>query len=333
MNNNILIGHLGWDGCHFLGSCLTMSDEVYCNNLTLRGKVEYFFKNMSKISRVDGKPVWNDVFMFHSTSYQSENYIHYRNAWINDFESDFDEFESDSSSKQQTRISRLHVPIYYSLSKMMDKNISHPIADMFKSKHFICLVNTQLFVALRSIKLEKDNRIDGSWDENFAVIPDIKWYDKPLKVSDRFTNTLDIKKYQSLSEELKEDLKKYNHSNIDDLFNKTKLFKSDNELLKSMITHQWDCNWFLNEDETVENLKILYSDMGLGKLNEKLIRKMYRVWVDKMDYIKKWYIKDETNFTPSIDQQCPQGDWTSEKWSGEVMPSLMINNDTSFNDN
>jgi len=78
MNNNILIGHLGWDGCHFLASCLAMSDDVYFNHYTLRGKMEYFFKNMSNIIKVDGKPVWSDVFMFYGSSYQSNGYVHYR---------------------------------------------------------------------------------------------------------------------------------------------------------------------------------------------------------------------------------------------------------------
>ena len=85
MNNNILIGHLGWDGCHFLASCLTMSDEVYFNHHTLRGKIEYFFKNMANITKVDGKPVWSDVFMFYGSSYQSNGYVHYRQLLVNDF--------------------------------------------------------------------------------------------------------------------------------------------------------------------------------------------------------------------------------------------------------
>jgi hypothetical protein len=58
-----------------------------------------------------------------------------------------------------------------------------------------------------------------------------------------------------------------------------------------MITHEWDCNWFLTEDETIKNVKSLYSEMNLGKFNEKLIREMYKIWIRKIDYIKKSHVK------------------------------------------
>lgn len=289
-NDNILIGHLGWDGCHFLGSCLTMSDEVYFNNCTLRGKIEYFHKNMSYISWVNEEPIWSDVFMFYGTSYQTDGYVHYRHAWCNDIESDFEQFPEDSGSKQKVHISRLHVPVYYPLKKMLEKNISHPMMDMFKSKHFICLVNTSLFASLRSIKLEENDGIEGAWDDECAPIPDLKWFDGLLTDVDRMTNTLTVSAFRSLHEESKNEIKSYHKKNLDDLFNLTKLNKEDNDVLKTMITHEWDCNWFLDEDETIQGIKVLYSEMKLGKMNENLIRKMYRIWINKIDFIKNWYV-------------------------------------------
>jgi hypothetical protein len=291
-NNNILIGHLGWDGCHFLGSCLTMSDEVYFNNFTLRGKVEYFFKSISSIEKVDGKPIWNDVFMFFSTSYQTDGHIHYRHAWINDTDNNFEQFESNLGLKQKTCVSRLHVPVYYPLRNMIEKSISHPVMDMFKSKYFICLVNTHLFASLRSIKIEHDNRTQNDWDEGFAIIPDVKWFGGPLTEVDKITNSITVSEFQSLPSELQKKVISYRNSNLEELFNLTKLYKDDNDLLKTMITHQWDCNWFLTEEKTIEHIKFLYSEMNLGKCNEKLIRKMYKIWINKMDYIKKWHIND-----------------------------------------
>lgn len=291
-NNNILIGHLGWDGCHFLGSCLTMSDEVYFNNFTLRGKVEYFFKSISSIEKVDGKPIWNDVFMFFSTSYQTDGHIHYRYAWINGTDNNFEQFESDLGLKQKTCVSRLHVPVYYPLRNMIEKSISHPVMDMFKSKYFICLVNTHLFASLRSIKIEHDNRTPNDWDEGFAIIPDVKWFGGPLTEIDEITNSITVSEFQSLPAEVQKKVISHRNSNLEELFNLTKLYKDDNDLLKTMITHQWDCNWFLTEEETIEHIKFLYSEMNLGKCNEKLIRKMYKIWINKMDYIKKWHIND-----------------------------------------
>jgi len=292
MNNNILIGHLGWDGCHFLGSCLTMSDKVYFNNFTLRGKIKYFFKKMSSIEKVDEKPVWNDVFMFFGTSYQTDGYVHYRHAWINDPKNNFEQFEIDSRLKQKTSIFRLHVPIYYPLKDILGRNVSHPVSDMFRSKYFICLTNARLFSSLRSVKLENDNRVKGAWDDDCAPIPDVKWFDGSLTEVDRITNSITVSQFQSLPIKIKETIVSYHDSNLEDLFNRTKLHKPDNDLLKSMITHEWNCNWFLSEDETVDQVKFLYYKMNLGKCNEKLIRAMYKIWINKMDYIKKWYMRD-----------------------------------------
>jgi len=298
-NNNILIGHLGWDGCHFLASCLSMSDNVYFNHFTFRGKVEYFFKKISSISKVDGNPVWSDVHMFYGSSYQSNGYVHYRQLLVNDFVDTFEQFPTDSKPEQKTLVSRLHIPIYYPLSDMMERNVSHPIVDMFRSKYFVCLVNTKLFASLRSIKIQHDNRMTNSWDDGFAIIPDIKWYDGPLTEIDKITNSINVSEFQNLSKEEQETLKNHHKSNIDQLFDLTKLYKTDNDLLKTLVTHQWDCNWFLSEDETIENLKVFYSEINLGKLNEKLIRKMYKIWINKIDYLKNWYMgypSDDVSF-------------------------------------
>lgn len=305
INNNILIGHLGWDGCHFLGACLSMSDQVFFNNFTLRGKIEYFFKSMSSIEKVDGKPIWNDVFMFFGTSYQTEGHIHYRNVWINDIVNNFEQFESNMDSQQKTRISRLHVPVYYPLREMIEKNISHPIMDMFKSKYFICLINSHLFASLRSIKIQNDSRTHNDWDAEFATIPDVKWFGGPLTEVDEITNSITVSEFESLPKEVQEKVKLDRNSNLEDLFNLTKLHKEDNDLLKTKITHQWDCNWFLTEKETIQHVKRLYSEMDLGKCNEKLIGEMYKVWIRKMDYLKKWHINDpdKSDYVSPIDNE------------------------------
>lgn len=304
-NNNILIGHLGWDGCHFLGACLSMSDQVFFNNFTLRGKIEYFFKRMSSIEKVNGKPIWNDVFMFFSTSYQTEGHIHYRNVWVNDSVNNFEQFESNLDSQQKTLVSRLHVPVYYPLQEMMEKNISHPIMDMFKSKYFICLVNAHLFASLRSIKIQNDTKTPNDWDAEFAIIPDIKWFGGSLTEIDKITNSITVSEFQSLPKDVQERVKSNRNSNLEDLFNSTKLHKEDNDLLKTKITHQWDCNWFLTEEETIQHVKRLYSEMDLGKCNEKLIGEMYKVWIRKMDYLKKWHINDpdKSDYVSPIDNE------------------------------
>lgn len=308
MNNDILVGHLGWDGCHFLCSCITMSDEIYFNNFTLRGKIEYFFKNISTTNIIDKKPIWNDVYMFSSTSYETEGYVHYRQIWVNDVSTNFEQFEFDSRSYQKSLVSRLHLPIYYPLENMLQKNISHPVAKMFNSNHFICLVNSHLFASLRTIKIENDpsNPDDGDdySSSGFATLPDIKWFDGTLTEIDKITNSITVSEFQLLSKDIQEKVKLNRNSNLEDLFNSTKLHKCDNDLLKSMVTYEWDCNWFLVEDDTISHIKNLYSEMNLGRCNEKLISKMYKIWIKKMDYLKKWHINDpdKSNYISPVNE-------------------------------
>ena len=71
-----------------------------------------------------------------------------------------------------------------------------------------------------------------------------------------------------------------------------RLHNESKELLKPRITHRWDCNWFLTQDDTIDGIKLFYDQMNLGKVNEKLILKMYKIWIDRITYIKKFHITE-----------------------------------------
>lgn len=42
----------------------------------------------------------------------------------------------------------------------------------------------------------------------------------------------------------------------------------------------WDCRWYLNKQQTVDNVKILYDTLMLNDFNETLIGDFYQSWID-----------------------------------------------------
>jgi hypothetical protein len=299
-NNNILIGAEGLDGANFLVSCLSMSDKVYYNNCTLKEKIEFFFRGMSNIQKKNGLPIWSDVTMLFHTCARIKNDLRFSTHQSKKL------YESVKSTvNDKTLISKVAMPQPWPLKILMSKNPEDPLVKLFESKYFIGLVNPDLFISLRTL-LDDKEFVDDS-------IPDL----------DLFT----IQEFNLLSEEEKQRIKDNYRSGIERLF-KFKpdiptiharnmsnmechidyrkqhddvdinmdvvedLYNESNDFVKTMITYEWDCNWFLSEDETVENIKFLYSELNLGELNEKLIRKMHKTWIDRMDYIKRSHIKE-----------------------------------------
>jgi hypothetical protein len=297
MSNNILIGAEGVDGANFLACCLTMSDEVYFNNCSLNEKVEYFFNGMTHIEKRNTLPIWSDVSMLFQNCYHLRSKM---TLTANQSKTTYESVRSTLNNK--TLINKVSMPSFWPLDILKSKNPEDPIVKLFESKYFIGLINPDLFISLRTL-------LDNSDDSEFNL------------------NLLNVEEFNSLSEEIKESIKNNYQSGVERLFefnsdiptfdkwnmanmechidymnmrmNTEKmnndqmkdLYKKYNDLLKDKITHQWDCNWFLSEEETFENIKFLYSEMNLGECNQKLIREMYKVWIRRIDYIKKSHVK------------------------------------------
>lgn len=300
MHNNILIGAEGIDGTNFLASCLTMSSEVYFNNCDLDGKLKYFLNRISHIEKQNELPIWSEFSMlFYSCARQKNKITCYAYQSKKDYE---------SFGLNKTLINKVQLPLFWPLTSIMSKNPEDPLVKLFESKYFIGLINPDLFVSLRTVL--GNSRLDLLTIQEFNSLP-----------KDEQKNFKEI--YQTNIERLfclggdiitpiefiTKTLHKWNMHNMkcsinyiegfypetQDIFKVRDLYKKGNELIKNKITHQWDCNWFLSEYETIENIKFLYSEMNLGKCNEKLISNMYQIWINKIDYIKKSHIK-EFNF-------------------------------------
>lgn len=296
-NNNILIGAEGLDGANFLASCLTMSDEVYFNNYTLIDKIEYFFKGMSEIEEKNGVPIWSDVSMLFSSCAREKNKVSFS---IYQSKSLYESLEPNLNNK--SLISKVRLPVFWPLKVLVLKNPQDPIVKLFESKYFIGLVNPDLFISLRSVLGYSELNNHQDYNLDLLTISEFNFLPKETQETIKHNCRSNFKR---LFDSDIFDHHKWNMSNLEcDLdyikvieshINNNKdgnLYKEDNQLLENKITHQWNCNWFLTEGDTIENIKILYSEFNLGKCNEKLICKMYKVWYDRMEYIKKWYMRE-----------------------------------------
>jgi hypothetical protein len=308
MNNNILIGAEGVDGANFLACCLSMSDQVYFNNHIFKEKLEFFFKNISHIQKRNELPVWSDVSMLFSNCY-----VKHTQLILQTYQSKslYESVKSEVSNK--TLINKIALPQLLPLQVLRSKNPEDPLVKLFESKYFIGLVNPYLFISLRTL-LDNGYLLDSSTPdlslmtiEEFNSLPEeeqekIKnsYQSGPERLTtalnvDR-TNNICVDKWNMLNMECDVNyvakimkIKELKDGNIDSL---EQLHNENEKLINNKMTHQWDCNWFLTEDETTENIKLLYSDMNLGECNEKLIRKMYKIWMYRIEFIKKSHIKE-----------------------------------------
>lgn len=299
-NNNILIGAEGLDGANFLVSCLSMSDEVYYNNCTLEEKIEFFFKGMSNIQKKNGLPIWSDVSMLFHSCARIKNDLRFSTHQSKKL------YESVKSTvNDKTLISKVAMPQPWPLKILMSKNPEDRLVKLFESKYFIGLVNPDLFISLRTLLDDKEFVDDSIPDLDLFTVQEFNLLseEEKQKVKDNYRSGIErlfkfkpdiptIHAWNMSNMECDIDYKRQ-HDNVDVNMNVVEdLYKESNDFVKTMITYEWDCNWFLTEDETFENIKFLYSEMNLGKLNEKLIREMHKTWINRIDYIKKSHIKE-----------------------------------------
>lgn len=295
MNNNILIGAEGLDGANFLTSCLTMSDEIYFNNCSLDEKIEFFFSGMSKIQKKNELPIWEDVSMLFSGCARAGDKVSFSTYQSKKL------YESVKLKlNNKNLISKIQLPLYWPLISLIKKNPEDPIVKLFESKYFIGLVNADLFVSLRTVLGNSDmdqftiKKFNSLLVSEQNIIKDK--YQSNIEVLFRFDDMLadpDTKMNKWFMSNMECNLDYLNHRSLDNIpTNWITNIKESNNLIKNKITHQWDCNWFLTENETIENVRCLYSKLNLSKFDEKLIRNMYRVWINRIDCIKKSHIKE-----------------------------------------
>jgi len=265
-NNNILIIHLGGDGGNFLINCLSMSDHVYFNNLSKKDKVLYFF------SGITNQPeIWNDICMWSGSITTTKIELNKFNTLKNFLIKSHYPLGIDKNDTRQLKNLKL---IDHCLSRI---------------KYLIVFENTILFSCLRYFFDE--NGVSKTCYQQINS-------DKICLPKDDFLNSLTIQEYFLLSEEQKNHLKnKYEfkfETMIQFLNDEFKNNEHDFQYTKHIsqnYTFIWDVNWFLSEDDTVNNIQKLYQILEFDDWNENLIRFMYRMWIKKLDEIKLGFIK------------------------------------------
>lgn len=150
----------------------------------------------------------------------------------------------------------------YQLDKFLD-NFS-------RQKHLIILENPLLFRSLRQIAQDC---------EIFDTDTKMKWYEIEKNI---FLNRINIEYYNLLDENKKIELER-----------KMKYKVFDESSLKNKVDniHIWDVNWFLNEKNTISNIKKIYEKIGFLDYDENIIKIMYRKWIEKINLVKNNRIK------------------------------------------
>jgi len=299
-NNNILIGAEGMDGANFLASCLTMSDEIYFNNCSFEEKVKFFFKGMAHIPKRNELPIWSDVSMLFNNCHRR-----YTRLILQNYQSKVLYESVKSTVKDKILINKVQMPQPWPLKILMSKNSQDPLVKLFESKYFIGMINPDLFISLRTVSDKQNFLGDSIYNLGLMTVEEFNLLTKEEQEKLKYKYQSNIERLFTFRDDIptlhawnmfnmrcdvdygKHEDKKIEYKEITE-----KLQSESKELIKNRITHEWDCNWFLNEDETIENIKLLYSDINLGEFNEKLIRKMYKIWIYRIDHIKKIYINE-----------------------------------------
>lgn len=140
--------------------------------------------------------------------------------------------------------------------------------NIFKNIKIIQFINPRLFKSIRRCilrSLEKDKYNIEKTKElsiNFRQFMDL----------DQRKKDIIIEKYNNISEKI--------HKIKYKKFNKTGYKKTSNY-------YCWDVNWYLSEKQTLDNIEMFYNKFGLTGFDEKIISKIYNIWIDKMDELKE----------------------------------------------
>ena len=74
---------------------------------------------------------------------------------------------------------------------------------------------------------------------------------------------------------------------IKSLFNDKKEINSLCTIKDKREYYIWDTNWFLDKDETINNIKLLYGSLGLNGFDRKAISLYYKLWIAKIIEVRQ----------------------------------------------
>jgi hypothetical protein len=129
----------------------------------------------------------------------------------------------------------------------------------------IQFINQNLFKSIRNCVLSEESTKYDKHRETIPILP------------------VNFRQFMNLNEDVK--------SSFINKFNKFKFNKFVDNNLPPSYNHNnlyfWDVNWYLCEEDTLDNIKNLYDEFNLTGFNRNLISEMYNLWIDRMDALKK----------------------------------------------
>lgn len=133
--------------------------------------------------------------------------------------------------------------------------LDHPLTPRVLKHHLnywkksvvILFKNTTLFCKLRRCV----------WDVSGEICYDTDYFDGELKRC--------------------EEIEKYNDKNQ---------IYSFCDIRTKINFYVWDTNWYFSSEETLENIRQIYCALKLGEVDEKSILLYYKLWINKINYLK-----------------------------------------------
>lgn len=249
--NITIVAHMNFDGANFLISCLAISDKCYFNNTTKEQKVDYLVKGLDLNKRL---------------AHSSSRYKRWKDIGMYFPPYFLDKYRDLKGAEGKHIFFKVH-----HIPPSVDE-LNHLLKIIPYKKRVIYFKNSRVFSCLRNV-----------FDNNGREIFDP---DKIREVCEEFyyLNSLDFNKYSSLSKEKQDDIKSTYSSDLPDI-EKIKNQYPENDFIS------WDVNWFLDEQQTLINIKKLYDVLGFDDYDEELISMIYRKWIDVMNMIKQSLMK------------------------------------------
>ena len=296
-------------GGRFLGNSLSLSPDCVMMNaklammqlegkLTLKQKLSILLQCINKTGNI-----WSDA-LFRDEKWFGLNYhtMAKKLGVVDYWHLDVNEFDKVYTHKD-FRYLTINNTKYLFITSHSKKELNK-LKSIWKNSKTISFKNERLFCRIRNHYEQEQRRYRIIWSlipeeekngwEDFALNPPCShgiFLDYPPYVRDlvaKYLNDADFSKkvkeivnpkcsipvpkhftdYKNLTQEEKEILESENTS--EEYVNPDSIFI-------------WDCNWYLDEQNTIHNIKCLYNVLELEGYDEQSIRSYYRSWIKKLE--------------------------------------------------
>lgn len=317
--NFIVATHFVGDGGNFLINALSMSKNVVNSEYpSVKQRKIHFLQSIEY--NIKKEFYYKDVYLWtkHINSYGKINAPD-RVTLEEFYRERFSKLPEFESSKYY--ICKQHYPLWNLSNPDIDPDKIHDVNIMLETtaKLFnvistktncfnILFVNPTIFTALRHYFIK-----GFSWTCRYSLNQRGYSISYDVKNANAYEelNSLTIKEYQQLPESKRREIERKYSISYDEILS---LFNEDYnqldvyyDMFLNKTSFIWDVNWYLTEDDTVNNIKKLYDILGFDDYDDNLIREMYRGWIESLNLpVSKWRALDankNVNFDKLVEER------------------------------